>query len=247
MPRLWTMPTSRTRRDPSVWRVRSCCRRRALWRAHVRGPFLPRCSFVRPAVRPRDPGYLLVVIMAACSSRGHRCLDLLPYRHLVMSSDLPSTSRRCEACFLPSLPDHALLGKVCSDMLESERPCDPQGPRERLATLREIEACQIGVQVRPPPRHTSANIWSELTTNCHRTHQVRPRRPGATPHTCADRLRTACAQQSISLHLWSGRRQREISGGRTAMRPVGQTSRNLPAPAGHCCLPCPNGCRCASR
>ncbi len=92
------MPISRTRRDPSVWQARSCCRRRAPWRAHVRGPFLPRCSFVRPAVRPRDPGYLPVVIMAACSSRGHRCLDLLPCRHLVTSSDLPSTPHRCEAC-----------------------------------------------------------------------------------------------------------------------------------------------------
>ncbi len=102
-----------------------------------------------------------------------------------------------EAQSLPLLLDPALLDKVGLDASEVERPWNAQRPRERLSALREFEACQVGMQVRPPTWHAMTNIRPEFTVNSHHTHQVGPRRPGTTPYAGADRLRTARHDESI--------------------------------------------------
>ncbi len=105
---------------------------------------------------------------------------------------------------------------MASDTPKPKWPWNAQRSRERPAALREIEAGQIGMQVCPPPWHSTVNIGYELTTNYHHTHQVAPHRPGTAPYAGAKRLRTARRHQSIPLRPRSGCQQLAISGPRAA-------------------------------
>lgn len=145
--------------------------------------------------------------MAAFSLRGHRCLDLLPCRrrsgvacrrgHPNRSlgpgrrsavPPAPASGRAGRTTVLHAHVARALF-QVRSDLLQPERPRNPERPRERLAALREIDASQIGVHMGAPARHPTANIREELPADYDDTQQARPRRPGSTTDTGTNRSR----------------------------------------------------------
>jgi hypothetical protein len=105
------------------------------------------------------------------------------------------------------------LPDVSPDPLVLERAGYPQRPRERATAFREIKACRVGVQVRPPARHATAWVWQKFAIHHDDTQQVGPRRSSPAAHTGAygrslddfgvriwqNRLRTARHDESIPL------------------------------------------------
>ncbi len=193
--RRWTKRTSRTRPGPSAWRARSCCRHQAPWRARVRGPFLPRCSFDRPAVRARvtslpagrDHGWVLIerssLSRPASLSTSCGAASRTGRRRWRRPSRLPR-ALRCRGPPVTSLPlpDFRPIRnrrggpiprtgsgrrgteplQVAPDLPQLERTRYPQGPRELLSPLREIETGVIRMHVRTPTTHAATSIRQEL-------------------------------------------------------------------------------------
>lgn len=73
------------------------------------------------------------------------------------------------------------------DPLETEWAGHPQRTGKSPPALREVETCQVGVQMRPPAGQAAANIGQELPVHHDDTQQVGPRRPGPTTNTGPNR------------------------------------------------------------
>ena len=110
-----------------------------------------------------------MVIIAACSSSAHQLLDLL--------------SDRCSFSpysVLPSqvVPPRAMLcrgfraAKILSQWFEAERSRGTQGPGDRPAPPRKVQARQTGVQVRTPAREPGLRVGLDDVPDCHEAKQA---------------------------------------------------------------------------
>jgi len=111
-----------------------------------------------------------MVIIAACSSSAHQLLDLLSDRCFFI------------ACYsvLPSqvVPPAAMLfrgfrtAKILSQWFEAERSRSAQGPGERPAPPREVQAGQAGMQVRTPARQPGPRVGLDGVPSRYQTKQA---------------------------------------------------------------------------
>jgi len=113
------------------------------------------------------PGYRRTVATSwAYSSRTHRVLIAISTyfqlaRYLTARGSVPYFFLlRC--CLLDMPPQRGGL----------ERPCDPEGPRERPAADRQVETDRGGVQVRTPAGQRTAIIGDALALDHHDPQQI---------------------------------------------------------------------------
>jgi hypothetical protein len=96
-----------------------------------------------------------MVIIAACSSSAHQLLDLLSDRCFLLALK-PVAQPGCSAAVM--LFRRLSAAKILSQWFEAERSRGAQGPGERPAPPREVQAGEAGMQVRTPARQPGPRV-----------------------------------------------------------------------------------------
>ena len=96
-----------------------------------------------------------MVIIAACSSSAHQLLDLLSDRCFLLALK-PAAQPGCSAAGM--LFRGLFAAKILSQWFEAERSRGAQGPGERPAPTREVQAGEAGMQVSTPARQPGPRV-----------------------------------------------------------------------------------------